>query len=172
MLTLNCTNWSNMVPTWREWAPRSVRTSSFCSLLNCIDACCARRWACRARRNARASADRITVPGEGMWESLRPAESTSLCQPLAWGPWTLHNGHKEGGVPGISLGSTGVPEAPGGRGFLNIFSDPWDTVAENCTVGGKGRMDNKVGKALGDVWLLGEYWRRRACDTKNHLMLQ
>lgn len=70
---------------------------------------------------------------------------------------TLHNGHKEGGVPGISLGSTGVPEAPGGRGFLNIFSDPWDTVAENCTVGGKGRMDNKVGKALGDVWLLGEY---------------
>lgn len=29
------------------------------------------------------------------------------------------------------MGATGVPEAPGGRGFLYIFSNPWDTVAEN-----------------------------------------
>ena len=93
-----------------------------------------------------------------MTKLLRPAESTSLCQPLAWDPWTLCTVDTGGRrVPDISLGSTGVPEAPGGRGFLYIFSDPWDTAAENSTVGGKGRMDNKVGKVLGDVWLLGQY---------------
>ena len=98
-------------------------------------------------------------PGKGCDRAIETSrEHISLPAPGLRPLDTLHNGYKEGRrVPEVSLGSTGVPEAPGGRGFLYIFSDPWDTGRKQCTVGGKGRMDNKVGKVLGDVWLLGEY---------------
>ena len=98
-------------------------------------------------------------PGKGCDKAIETSrEHFSLPAP-GLGPLdTLHSGHKEGGefltFPWARLESQRLQVV---GDSCNICSDPWDTVAENSTVGGKGRMDNKVGKVLGDVRLLGEY---------------
>lgn len=142
VLTLNCTNWSNMAPMWRVWAPRRVRTSSFCSLLSSIGACCARRRACLARRSARASADRITVLGQGMWQSIETSRehpcsaSPQSGTPQMPCPMKMQRGR---GVPEASLVLVGSQRLKG-AGASCTLSLPWEALQQETVHCGERSM--------------------------------